>query len=80
MNYHKLAQLMGIRISHTSANTGQGGYWRLEAPASPKPDPFSKNGPAIYQFATEDEVEAFICGYSLVMRYVLQQEHTPVTV
>jgi hypothetical protein len=74
--YKHVARLLGIRISHTTQSS-QGEYWQLEAPASPKPAPFSKDGPAIYQFATEDEVEAFITGYSLVVRAFLDGLHTP---
>lgn len=77
MNYDDTARLLGIKISHT-IKSDKGEYWELETPASIRPRPFYKQGPAIYELKTKEEVEAFICGYSLVVRYILQVEHTPV--
>jgi hypothetical protein len=76
MNYDDTARLLGIKISHTTASS-RGEYWQLETPASIMPSPFSKQGPAIYELRNKEEVEAFIWGYSLAVRYILQVEHTP---
>jgi hypothetical protein len=76
MKHQDLAKLLGIKLSHTTAS-GRGEYWQLKTPASVQPHIFSKNGPAVYEFATEKEVEAFVSGYSLVLRAILQHEHTP---
>lgn len=76
MNYDDIACLLGINISHTTKSE-RGEYWRLKTPASVLPSPFSKESPSIYEFGTKEEVEAFVSGYSLVVRYLLQVEHTP---
>ena len=76
MNYRELAKLLGIKMSHTTASS-RGEYWELETPASVQPRMFSKDGPPIYEFATEAEVKAFVSSYSLVSRAILQYEHTP---
>ena len=76
MNYYDTARLLGIRISHTT-QSGRGEYWQVETPCSVRPHPFSKEGAPVYEFKKKCEVEAFIHGYSLVVRYILQVEHTP---
>jgi len=77
MNYQDIARLLGIKLNHITASS-RGEYWQLETPASIQPPAFSKDGPAIYELTTEDEVEAFVSGYSLVLRAILQHKHTPV--
>lgn len=76
MNYDDTARMLGIKLSHTTASD-RGEYWQVETPTSVRPHPFSKQGPPVYEFKTEAEVEAFVCGYSLAIRFVLQAEHTP---
>ena len=76
MNNHDLAKLLGIKLCHTTAS-GRGEYWTLETPVSVRPHPFSKNGPPVYELKTKGEVEAFLAGYSLVVRQILTAEHTP---
>lgn len=77
MTEEKIAQMLGIKISHTT-QSDKGEYWRIETPSSVKASPFSKNGITTYECTTKNEVDAFITGYSLVTRFVLQDYHTPV--
>lgn len=76
MNELDIAKLLGIKVSHTT-QSDRGEYWTLETPASVKPRPFTKEGIATYEFKTKDEMESFVAGYSLVIRYLLQIQHTP---
>ena len=77
MTNNDLARMLGIRISHTT-QSADGEYWTLEPPISIRSNPFSKQGPTEYSFTTKDEVQAFLLGYSLVVRHILHTEHTPV--
>lgn len=76
MKEEKIAQMLGIKISHKK-QSGKGEYWTIETPASVKAALFSKKEITTYKCTTKNEVDAFITGYSLVARYVLQDYHTP---
>lgn len=75
MKYKNIAKILGIKITRTINTTEE--FWQVETPISVDPPLFSNCGRAIYRFDSEAEVEAFVSGYSLVMRFVLEQKHTP---
>ena len=74
--YKGIAKLLGIKISHVNKGAS-GEQWEITAPASPTPPPFSSQGEPIYCFDSEAEVEAFITGYSLMVRAFLDTAHKP---
>ena len=51
MTNDKLAKLLGIKMSHTTASA-KGEYWQLEPPLALRPHPFSKNGMPVYDLKT----------------------------